>query len=81
MMAGMIKYKAFVIIHPEKGGQNYFLSLFIIFLTPSIVPSIASLTSLATSLTFAAAFSAAPSFSIFLSLVNLPTPSFAAPLA
>jgi hypothetical protein len=24
MMAGMIKYKAFVIIHPEKGGKIIF---------------------------------------------------------
>jgi len=40
-----------------------------------------SLTSSATSLTFEAAFSAAPSFSIFLSPVTLPTLSFIAPLA
>ena len=51
------------------------------FLIPSIVPSTASLVSLANSLTFAAAFSAAPSFSTFLSPVNLPTPSSTAPLA
>lgn len=47
----------------------------------SIFSSAASLTSPATSLTFAVVFSAAPSNSVYLSSVTLPTVSFKAPLA
>ena len=51
------------------------------FLTPSIAPSTASLASTATSLTLETTFLAVPSFSVFLSPVNLPRPSLTEPLA
>ena len=51
------------------------------FLTPSIAPSTAPLASSATSFAFEATFSATPSACVFVSPVNLPTPSLTEPLA
>lgn len=80
MMAGMIKYKAFVIIHPEKGAKLFFIFIYNIFDTVNC--SFYSIFNIFSNFfNFCSCFFRSPFFFYFLSPVNLPTPSFAAPLA